>query len=302
MNKTNLAKSIAYVLVVAGVFLLLFSVIIPKAEPIFGPIQTTKKDSNLKEVIHYVAIGDSLTEGIGDTTDLGGFVPIAAQAISDQFQLNGIEVDNFGKSGDRSDQILKRIKKNAEIQDALETADIISITVGGNDLMKALKVDMLNNVTVDMFNKPMKTYQKQLQNIFNEIRTYNQTAPIYVLGIYNPFYLYFPEITEMQTIVDNWNDATEEIVDQEELGHFIPINNLLYKGIDGDVGVTGDDANSTNSGSSTSDDITNDALFEEDHFHPNNLGYQLMAGAFRDEVIRTQDEWLYKSGSGRSNE
>lgn len=302
MNKMNLAKSTAYVIAVAVLSLLLFSFIIPKAEPIFGPTSTTKKDPDLKEVIHYVAIGDSLTEGIGDTTNSGGFVPIAAQAISDQFQLNGIEVDNFGKSGDRSDQILKRIKKNEEIQEALETADIISITVGGNDLMKALKVDILNNVTVEMFNKPMQTYQKQLQNIFTEIRAYNQDASIYVLGIYNPFYLYFPEITEMQTIVDNWNDATEEIVDQEDLGHFIPINNLLYKGIDGDIGVTGEDVNTANSGSSTSGAITNDALFEEDHFHPNNLGYQLMAGAFRDEVIRTQDEWLYKTGSRGSNE
>lgn len=34
-----------------------------------------------KEVIHYTAIGDSLTEGIGDLTNSGGFVPIVADDL-----------------------------------------------------------------------------------------------------------------------------------------------------------------------------------------------------------------------------
>ncbi|MEO2748456.1 lipase, partial [Enterococcus faecium] len=35
-------------------------------------------------------------------------------------------------------------------------------------------------------------------------------------------------------------------------------------------------------------------LYEEDHFHPNNLGYQLMANAVRDQLIETQNQWLEK--------
>ena len=67
---------------------------------------------NQKEVIHYTAIGDSLTEGIGDLTNSGGFVPIVADDLKEHYNLNGVQTDNFGKNGDRSDQILKRIKEN----------------------------------------------------------------------------------------------------------------------------------------------------------------------------------------------
>lgn len=71
---------------------------------------------NQKEVIHYTAIGDSLTEGIGDLTNSGGFVPIVADDLKEHYNLNGVQTDNFGKNGDRSDQILKRIKEKPEIQ------------------------------------------------------------------------------------------------------------------------------------------------------------------------------------------
>ena len=76
-----------------------------------------------KEVIHYTAIGDSLTEGIGDLTNSGGFVPIVADDLKEHYNLNGVQTDNFGKNGDRSDQILKRIKEKPEIQKGLASAD-----------------------------------------------------------------------------------------------------------------------------------------------------------------------------------
>ncbi|MDU1041318.1 MAG: lipase, partial [Enterococcus faecalis] len=118
-------------------------------------------------------------------------------------------------------------------------------------------------------------------------------APIYVLGIYNPFYLNFSEITEMQEIVDNWNQATEEMVQEQKRAYFIPINDLLYKGRGDEVGVTGGDSETT--GSSASKEDLNNLLYEEDRFHPNNLGYQIMAGAVRDEMVKTEKEWITKS-------
>lgn len=51
--------------------------------------------------------------------------------------------------------------------------------------------------------------------------------------------------------------------------YFVPINDLLYQGVDGSRGVTSSDGDIQT--------ITNDALFEEDHFHPNNIGYQIMS-------------------------
>ncbi|WP_375179567.1 SGNH/GDSL hydrolase family protein [Enterococcus rotai] len=287
--KKNGASLGLFILTIIGVFLVLI-VAVPKAKPILGTGAKQTVKSETKEVIRYTAIGDSLTEGIGDLTNSGGFVPLVANDLQEQYHLNGVQTDNFGKNGDRSDQILKRIKKNKDIQKGLASADLITLTVGGNDLMKVIKGDVFR-LTKDSFKKPLKSYQKEVEKLLTEIRKYNEEAPIYVLGIYNPFYLYFPDITEMQEIVDNWNDGTKEIVTAEKNAYFIPINDLLYKGIGDQVGIVSSEATAT---SSSEHDIKNNALYEEDHFHPNNLGYQIMASAVRDEMAKTQDKWLKK--------
>ncbi|MTD38874.1 lipase [Erwinia sp. CPCC 100877] len=286
----NGASFALFFIVLFGTFFVLM-LAVPKAEPIFGIHTNQAAKNNNKEVIHYTAIGDSLTEGVGDLTNAGGFVPIVANDLQKKYQLNGVQTDNFGKNGDRSDQILKRIKKKKNIQKGLASADIITLTVGGNDLMKVIKGDVFK-LTEDSFKKPLKNYQKEVSKLLAEIRKYNTDAPIYVLGIYNPFYLNFPEITEMQEVVTNWNKGTEEIVKAEKNAYFIPVNDLLYKGIGGEVGIVDEStAETSSSGEST---VKNDALYEEDHFHPNNLGYQVMAGAVRDEMIKTQEKWLTK--------
>ncbi|MGX7262628.1 SGNH/GDSL hydrolase family protein [Enterococcus crotali] len=287
--KNNWSSFALFFATIIGIFLLLF-LIVPKAKPILGTGAQQIAKSETKEVIHYVAIGDSLTEGIGDLTNSGGFVPLVAKDLQEQYHLNGVQTDNFGKNGDRSDQILKRIKKNETIQDGLATADVITLTVGGNDLMKVIKGDIFR-LTKDSFKRPLTSYQKEVDKLLTEIRKYNTDAPIYVLGIYNPFYLYFPDITEMQEIVDNWNAGTEEIVKAEKNAYFIPINDLLYKGVGDEVGIVSSENTMT---SSEEVDIKNNALYEEDHFHPNNLGYQIMASTVRDKMVKTQDKWLKK--------
>lgn len=206
--------------------------------------------------------------------------------------MNGVQTDNFGKNGDRSDKILKRIKEKPEIQKGLASADVITLTVGGNDLMKVISSNIFD-LKVSSFNRPQKAYQRRVRRLLEEIREYNEKAPIYVLGIYNPFYLNFSEITEMQEIVDNWNQATEEMVQEQKRAYFIPINDLLYKGRGDEVGVTGGDSETT--GSSASKEDLNNLLYEEDRFHPNNLGYQIMAGAVRNEMVKTEKEWITKS-------
>lgn len=285
--KRNRSSFLLLVLIILLTFLVLL-ITVPKAKPLLGFATSQKTDTMNKEVIHYVALGDSLTEGVGDATDSGGFVPLVARELEHTNRLNAVQTTNAGKSGDRSDQILKRLKNSKSIQNDLQSADIITVTVGGNDLMKVIKNDALH-LTQKSFEKPLSSYKKEVTKLFSELRKYNETAPIYVLGIYNPFYLYFPEITEMQQIVTMWNEGTEEVVKAEKNAYFVPINDLLYKGSGGEVGIV-----SNSEASSEEKSIKNDALYEEDHFHPNNLGYQLMANAVCDKMEATKDKWLPK--------
>lgn len=272
--------------------------VIPAAKPILESAPSNEVVKNQKEKIHFVAVGDSLTEGIGDETKRGGFVPIVTNDIEERYRLTSVEVENYGVAGERSDQILKRMKKENKILKNIASADILTLTVGGNDLMKVIQ-DNFFGLSIKTFQKPQAKYQKRVAEIITLMQKENQTAPIYVFGIYNPFYLNFPEITDMQKIVDNWNLATEETTKEFQNVHFIPINDLLYRGLDNEVGIdstldSSAEADLKSSNSSDLNIVDNNTLYDQDKFHPNNLGYQLMANALRDELIQTKSEWLIK--------
>ncbi len=262
------------------------SMLIPEAEKIKKTTTDTKEEVKM-DILRVSAVGDSLTEGIGDTTHTGGYVPLLQTDLSENYPIDVVQAENFGKSGDRSDQILKRIKKDEEMQNSIRKADVILVTVGGNDLMKVIQSKIFNKLTLKTFVKPREKYQKELEKMYQEIRQLNPDAPIYQLGIYNPFYKSFSEIKEMQEIVDYWNEGSKEFIDGLDNAYFVPINDEIYNGLP-EVPTT-----SSSDTTNNSKDVTiNDLISEEDSFHPNNLGYQIIANAFRAKMDSTKDAWL----------
>lgn len=253
------------ILLILGLFLLAF----PKAGDRF---RTEKKVSALSaKHVSYAALGDSLTEGVGDATGQGGFVPLFSKEIENSTG-GSVSSQNFGKAGDTSTQIYNRMMKSKKITDGLKKANIITITIGGNDVLKVIRdnVTKLSSMTEKDFVKPEELYQARVKKLLDKIRENNPQAQIYVLGIYNPFYLNFPDLTVMQNVIDSWNTATAGVVSQEKNTYFIPINNLLYKGSGDKQAVEADSSTSA---------VANNLLYTEDHFHPNNIGYQIMADA-----------------------
>ena len=89
---------------------------------------------------------------------------------------------------------------------------------------------------------------------------------------------------ELQTLVDQWNQRTEETLSAYQGVYFVPINDLLYKGIDGKSGVTESEL-----GKET---VTNDALYDEDSFHPNNTGYEIIKEAVLEKIHATEKKWF----------
>ncbi|MDR2834390.1 MAG: SGNH/GDSL hydrolase family protein [Streptococcaceae bacterium] len=253
------------------------SFFIPNTKP---RIQGNQASENT--VLNYFAIGDSLTEGVGDSTGNGGFVPILANLIQGDYQGLIVEAANFGISGNTSNQILQRLP-NEEIQASIKKADFVTMTVGANDILRVVS-RKFPDLTVSDFDQPRVQYKARLQRILNEIRELNPDVPIFVLGIYNPFYLNFPTLTAMQDVIDSFNDGTKNVLNHMDNTFFIPINALLYKGIDGKVGVA----------ESIGRNITNDALYAGDNFHPNDIGYRLMAKAVYEVMNEQQKTWLPK--------
>ena len=78
----------------------------------------------------YVALGDSITTGYGLAENETGF----ARQVADS---NGYTLTNLAKDGATSSMLLTSLS-DSEVSSAIASADLITVTIGGNDLMDAL--------------------------------------------------------------------------------------------------------------------------------------------------------------------
>lgn len=280
-------KYVMFFVVMVIIFSTLGLVLVPRADNIHLNNETKETEKRI-EMIRLSAVGDSLTEGVGDTTKSGGYLPLLQKDLSDMYPVDVFQIENFGKSGDRSDQILKRLKKNEEMQQSVQQANAILLTVGGNDLLQAIQPKIFSKMTTKRLESEKETYYGRLEKLYAELRTLNPDAPIYQLGIYNPFYLNFSDITELQEIVDFWNKSSQKFVNEQENAYFVPINDDIYQGIP-EIEKSDDKKEALKSSDSSS---LNDLISSEDTFHPNNLGYQIIANAFELKMSATKNKWL----------
>ena len=243
----------------------------------FGPSTTTKapKMENQVQSVRIVGLGDSLTQGVGDETDQGGYLPLIKADLAQDYQVT---TKNFGVGGNTSTQILKRLKTQPKIQQAMKSATVITVTVGGNDLMEVLKKDFLK-LKESQIAAGSKVFQQRLKTLLTTIRQYNPDAPIYLFSIYNPFYVYFPQMTQMTDGVTKWNAGTQATLKGFKRVHYVDIDQVMS---------TGRVAKASSSAQSTKD---NPLIFEEDHFHPNNAGYAQMTKVLYQVMMATKSEW-----------
>ncbi len=220
-------------------------------------IVTQHSESNS---LHIVGIGDSLTEGVGDPLK-EGYIGIAKEELERKYSLE-MAMDNYAKKGLRSDQLIKKLKKK-DIAHALAEADMIFMTIGGNDMMQVFQKHFFH-LNVDLFEKQSETFADNLREIMTMIRTENAEAPIFVIGLFNPYMVYFSEIVEINKVIQIWNQKTKTVLDEYSQSFFVPTDFLF------------------------SDE--QESLLHEDYFHPNRQGYELMA---EELISRIENELLF---------
>ncbi|MBN8207575.1 SGNH/GDSL hydrolase family protein [Bacillus sp. NTK071] len=211
-------------------------------------VSTTTKDEVPKNPdLTMVGLGDSLTKGSGDSTGQGYIGRLAANIENEAG--TSVLVENFAVHGRRTPKLYKMLKEE-NVEEALADADVIVMSIGGNDLMKVVKEHFLD-LQMDDFQKEQTSYVERLNQIMNKIRSINSKAPILFIGLYNPLLENFQSVTEIDQIVQRWNGATQETVEKDDNTTFVPIYELFHS--------------------------VDENLFFEDGFHPNDQGYELMA-------------------------
>ena len=217
-------------------------------------VELSKKEtipaSFFPDPVQIVSIGDSLTQGVGDSKDNGGYLPYLQQNLEKEPSITSVEMINHGVRGNRTDQLLKRLDK-AGVQEDIEQADSIVVTIGGNDIMKVFKQNF-SNLELNQFDSAKIGYEKRLRQILDKVRSENEQAQIYLVGVYNPFSKWFGDFYELDEIMNDWNDSGKRIITEYDSAYFIEIDDIFQNSKE-------------------------DLLYTEDYFHPNDRGYELIA-------------------------
>ncbi|MDF1509861.1 SGNH/GDSL hydrolase family protein [Robertmurraya sp. DFI.2.37] len=198
---------------------------------------------------HIVSVGDSLTQGVGDSTKRGGYVPYLQEQLEEQKGIKEAIFHNFGVSGNRTSQILNRLRTK-EIRTAVKEADIVLITTGGNDIMKVVR-ENFSGLDMKDFDRELIHYEKTLTSVMDTIKQENEEAIIGLIGLYNPFFLFLADVKEMDMVIEKWNHVSENVLRKYDRTLFVEIADLFK-------------------------DSVEDLLYS-DYFHPNDKGYELMA-------------------------
>lgn len=106
-----------------------------------------------KTVPTYVAIGDSITQGTGMKEKENCFVNQFTKLLQDD--IPELTSYNYGKQGDTITDTLTKVREDKELRKRLSNAAYISITTGGNDILK-IASDTAKNITHTNYRKAKK--------------------------------------------------------------------------------------------------------------------------------------------------
>ena len=189
-----------------------------------------------QNAISYVALGDSITTGYG----LGEGEQSFAEIIAAE---NGYELINLAAEGATSADLLDVIQNEANAA-TLENADLITITIGGNDLMGALyeylaeetdntpeavktALESADMATLSSFagiiggfaaseqcKAALEAFVKNFDESILALRTMNNDVSIIVINQYNPYsYLAagMGSAAGMDSVVDAFDEVLSEL-------------------------------------------------------------------------------------------
>lgn len=225
----------------------------PKSSNLIKKTDVVAKEKKKTGTLQIVSLGDSLTRGVGDKEGIGYIGRMKEDLQKDYKQK--VALTNLAVSGAKMPDLLKQIESNGA-QYSIKQADVIVLTIGGNDLFPGW--ESLGKIDLETYRPDTETFQNEAKKIIEEIRKLNTDSPIFWLGLYNPF----EDVEDLKgssNIVVDWNASLEKLAINNKNVYITPTFDLFQN--------RGKD------------------LLYSDHFHPNEVGYTYMADRLVQNVV-----------------
>ena len=204
---------------------------------------TVPKTSGRKLLL---VLGDSLARGTGDQTGRG-----FAQDVLDTLRGRGpAEVANLAVNGAESSDVLELVSR-PNVRALAASADVILLSAGGNDLSHAApRGGEKPAVALERVSAARRRFAANLRSLLGALRAANPSAPILVLGLYDPFNDSSPRGQLGASVILGWNAVLQETALSTAGVQMVPTFDL-FQGRPDRLSV--------------------------DRFHPSRAGYQAIA-------------------------
>lgn len=236
---------VATLLLIIGLFTGVRDILSPKGNEIPQQVEATPLEKGAaSNKIQIVALGDSLTRGTGDETGKG-----YAGSLKEQLASNlkkEVFVLNQGINGYRSEDLLKDLQTKEDIRKTISEADVVVLSIGGNDLFNPGSED----INPDLIRKRLPTAEASLEKVVATINSINSKAPVLYMGLYNAF-SDLPVGTQSGAIVKEWNNRAIAILAKYPHTIYVQTEDLFV--------------------------IQGRKYLSSDHYHPNGEGYRRIA-------------------------
>ncbi|WP_114569809.1 SGNH/GDSL hydrolase family protein [Exiguobacterium flavidum] len=167
-------------------------------------VLTPTKEEPAADGSTYVALGDSLTRGVGASSG-NSYAAIVSKELKKDDEIERFQ--NLAVSGARTEDLLKQLEQK-EVRRSLSEAKVISLTIGGNDLFN--RGEGVSNFDPKKTAKTIVAAQKNIDRTFSLIRKENEDAVIFYVGLYNPFRAN-PNGEAFDEIVQEWNASIRQL-------------------------------------------------------------------------------------------
>jgi len=133
----------------------------------------------------FLVLGDSIAAGSGV------YINSEKRAYANRVaEAKGYDLTNYGAGGDTSAHLLRKVKEDQDIRHAIRQADIIAVSIGGNDLMHAedFTALVIEGLLGDYsrIEPVLAAYRENFAGIIGGIRALNPGAKLIVQTLYNP--------------------------------------------------------------------------------------------------------------------
>lgn len=200
------------------------------------------------DTITYLALGDSLTEGVGADGPDTHFV---AQHFQRLKCSKGCRLVNMGISGLTSEELYQLIVTPA-IRKLIPRVSHISITTGGCDFIGWFE----EGGSVPGLITTMKKTRSQVKRIFQLVRELNSKVKVQVLGFYLPPPAYDLGFSVASRVVNTMNEGYNQLCDKYGMQLVNPFKSFLHR-----------------------------KEYFADEVHPNQNGYDVLAHLFAGQEV-----------------